>query len=68
MNMKKKSWDRLNDIEKRAAIKFRQRQDKKAGTKGRLTYKFYETGIGKAVEVKHSITKASKNITDYDSW
>ena len=68
---KRTSWKwsaNLNKMEEYEAMKFLDQQNKKVGEEGQLEYQVFQTGIGPVITVRHSITKAEKNITDYESW
>ena len=58
----------LKKMEEYEAMKFLDQENKKSGQEGALEYKTTQTGIGLVIEVRHSITKAEKNITDYERW
>ncbi len=58
----------LNENEKRCAVKFLDEQNQKSGKDGKLLFNYAMTGIGTAITVTHSITKASKDVTDYTCW
>ena len=40
----------------------------KVKKEGELEFRITPCGIGTAIDVRHTITGAEKNITDYDSW
>ena len=59
----------LNKMEQYEAAKFLDAEDAKFGENGYLEYSFGKScGIGSAITVRHSATKAKKDITDYSSW
>jgi hypothetical protein len=58
---------RFNDNEIRSAIKFQKKHANKCrATKFKI--EFAGTGIGTAIKVKCCSCKATKDISDYNSW
>jgi len=65
----------LSDEDWKKVNRFIRKQDKLTGTGanygaigGGYTYQFTPTSLGVIVKVENCVTKASINLTDFDSW